>query len=146
MNFTTEQLIDRAYDKLNEINQINKKNKQKKSFVKPEIVNHNRKSYITNFTKFCDSINRDIESVKKFINKDMNTITSIMGDNIMDDETTGLKFNMTYKSSQIMNCITNYMKTYVLCELCKSGNTEILKIDRISYISCDSCKSRKAIE
>jgi translation initiation factor 2 subunit 2 len=143
MNFTTEQLLDRAYDKLQKIQK--EENKQKKSFIKPEIVNHNRKSYITNFTKFCASINRDLESVKKFINKDMNAEVSLMGDNNMDDETSGLKFNMTYKSSQIMNCITNYMKTYVLCELCKSGNTEILKIDRINYISCNSCKSQKAI-
>lgn len=143
MNFTTDHLLDRAYDKLQKIQK--EKNKQKKSFVKPEIVNHNRKSYITNFTKFCASINRDLESVRKFINKDMNADTSIMGDNNFDDETSGLKFNITYKSSQIMNCITNYMKEYVLCELCKSGNTEILKIDRIIYISCDSCKSQKAI-
>ena len=69
----------------------------------------------------------------------------IMGDNNLDDETTRLKFNITYKSSQIINCITNYMKEYVLCGLCKSGNTEILKIERITYISCDSCKSQKAI-
>ena len=143
MNFTTDQLLDRAYDKLQKIQK--EKNKQKKSFVKPEVVNHNRKSYITNFTKFCASINRDLESVRKFINKDMNAEVSIMGDNNLDNETTGLKFNMIYKSSQIMNCITNYMKEYVLCELCKSGNTEILKIDRITYISCDSCKSQKAI-
>ena len=143
MEFTTEQLLDRAYDKLQQIHK--QEQKQKKSFIKPEIINHNRKSYITNFTKFCASINRDVESVKKFINKDMNAETSVMGDNNLDDETTGLKFNMTYKSSHIMNCITNYMKEYVLCGLCKSGNTEILRIDRITYISCDSCKSQKAI-
>ena len=143
MNFTTDQLLDRAYDKLQQLHK--QKQKQKKTFVKPEIVNHNRKSYITNFTKFCASINRDLEAVRKFIHKDMNAETSLMGDNNLDDETSGLKFNITYKSSQIMNCITNYMKEYVLCGLCKSGNTEILKIERINYISCDSCKSQKAI-
>ena len=143
MNYTIEHLLNRAYDKLNELNK--KENKKQKIFVKPDIVNHNRKSYITNFTKFCASINRDLESVRQFINKDMNTNTSLLGDNLNYDETSGLKFNAIYKSSLIMNTITNYMKEYVLCGLCKSGNTQILKIERINYISCDSCKSQKAI-
>ena len=146
MEFTTEQLINRAYDKLNVI--YKKEQKQKKAFVKPEIINHNRKSYITNFIKFCNSINRDTELVRKFISKDMNTETSLISENNLDDnydEVTGLKFNALFKTSLIMNCITNFMKTYVLCELCKSGNTEIKKIERITYILCDNCKSQKAI-
>jgi hypothetical protein len=142
MEFTIEQLINRAYDKLDII--YKKEHKQKKAFVKPEIINHNRKSYITNFTKFCNSINRDTEMVRKFISTYMNTETSLMGENNFDD-VTGLKFNAIYKISLIMNCITNFMKTYVLCELCKSGNTEIKKIERITYILCDNCKSQKAI-
>ena len=143
MEFTTEQLINRAYNKLNII--YKKEHKQKKAFVKPEIINHNRKSYITNFIKFCNSINRDTDTVRKFISKEMNTETSLMSENNFDDEATGLKFNVLYKTALIMNCITNFMKTYVLCELCKSGNTEIKKIERITYILCDNCKSQKAM-
>ena len=133
-------LIDRAY------NILKKEQKNKKNFTKPIIVNHNRKSYITNFINFCESINRLPEDVRKFISKDINVDTSFVTENNLEDNNnSGLKLNNYYKSAQIMNTITNYMKQYVLCDSCKSGNTEIEKIERINYIICGTCKSKKAI-
>ena len=133
-------LIKRAYTTLKQ------DQKKKISFIKPEIINHNRKSYISNFIKFCDSINRDAEDVRKFINKEMNVDVSFINENNLDDNNkSGLKLGSCYKRAQIMNCITSYMKQYVLCEICRSGETEIKKIDRINYINCNSCKSHRAI-
>ena len=44
-NLNLNYLINRAYHLLKkELEQ-----KQKKKFIKPEIINHNRKSYISNF-------------------------------------------------------------------------------------------------
>ena len=138
--YNQDYLINRAYTKLKNIN-----NDNKKIFCKPEIINHNRKSYISNFIKFCDSINRNPEDVKKFIDNDMSTLTSIINDNNMDDEKSGLKFNNMYRATIIMTSITNYMKQNVLCSLCKSGNTEIKKINKITYICCNNCKADKSI-
>lgn len=133
-------LIKRAYTLLKQ------EQKQKKSFVKPEITNHNRKSYISNFIKFCDSINREPEELRKFINKEMSVDVSFISENNLDDNNiSGLKFNNQFKQIHIMNCITNYMKQYVICELCRSGNTEIKKIDRITFICCSSCKGEHSI-
>ncbi len=140
MDLTTSELLDRAYAELH-------KNKlPKKIFVRPEVVNHNRKSYITNYIKLCDSLGRDIEHFRKFINKEMSIDTAIIKENNLDDgEGTGLKFNGMFRQNQIMDAITNYIKLYVLCESCRSGHTELTKIDRITYISCNSCKSNKSI-
>ena len=141
VNFTTSELIDRSYMQLKSI--MGKSDK--KAFCKPIIINHNRKSYITNFISFCNSINRESEQVKKFFENDMNAITSLMSDNNINEEVSGLKFNSMYKKDLIMNSITNYMKEYVICSLCKSGNTEIKKIDRVNYLKCNNCKGDKAI-
>ena len=133
-------LIKRAYTLLKQ------EQKQKKSFIKPEITNHNRKSYISNFIKFCQSINREPEEVRKFINKEMNVNVSFISENNLDENNiSGLKFNNQFKHTHIMNCITNYMKQYVICEICRSGNTEILKKDRINFIYCNSCKGERSI-
>jgi translation initiation factor 2 subunit 2 len=133
-------LINRAY------NELKKEKKQKKGFIKPEIKNHNRKSYISNFMKFCDSINREPEDVRKFINKDMGVDVSFISENNLDESNkTGLKFNNMHKQTHIMNCVTNYMKQYVLCEICRSGDTEIKKIDRIIFMCCGSCKGQRSI-
>ncbi len=140
INYSTSQLIDRAYTQLKSV-----VSNDKKGFCKPEIKNLNRKSYIVNFMKFCDSVKRNPDDVKKFIDKDMNATTSFITDNNMDEESSGLKFNNIYKSTIIMTSVTNYMKEYVLCNLCKSGNTEIKKNDRITYLVCMSCKSSRSV-
>ena len=133
-------LIKRAYTNLK------REQKQKKSFVKPEIINQNRKSYITNFIKFCESIRREPEDIRKFLNKEMNAEVSFINENNLDENNiSSLKFNNIYKQSHIMNCITNYMKQYVLCEICRSGETEIKKVDRINYMYCNYCKGQRAI-
>jgi translation initiation factor 2 subunit 2 len=140
MNWTTDKLLDRAYILLK------KEQKQRKTFIKPEISNHNRKSYITNFMEFSESIDREPEHIRKYLSKDMNVdISFTKEDNFNSDDISGLKFNNMFKSQQIMNSITNYMKQFVLCELCKSGLTEIIKIDRINYLKCNGCKANKAI-
>jgi len=140
MDLTTFDLLDRAYTELN-------KNKlPKKIFVRPELANHNRKSYITNYIKLCDSLGRDVEHFRKFVNTELSIDTSIIKENNLDDgEGTGLKINGMFKQNQIMDVITNYIKQYVICESCRSGHTDIIKIDRISYISCKACKSNKSI-
>jgi len=143
--YNTNEFIDRAYHKLKIINN----NNNKKIFIKPEILIHNRKTYIVNFIKYCDSINRDKEKVKKFLEKDMGSESSIISNNSLnddnDDDTIGLKFSTIFKTQIVMNSITNYMKEYVLCKLCKSGNTDIKKIEKILYIYCNNCKANNAI-
>lgn len=137
--FTTSELIDRAYVMLRE-NKIN----DKKIFVKPEIISHNRKTYITNFIKYCESIDRVPEQVRKFLEKDLGTTASIVSENSLNDEKSGLRFATTFKTPVTMTAITNYMKEFVLCKLCKSGNTDIKKIDKITFICCNSCKANTA--
>lgn len=138
--YTTPNLVDRAYFKLRELQKNNKK-----TFVKPEITFHNRKTYITNFIKYCESINREPEKVKCFLEKDMGAFASIISENSLDDEKSRLKFSSSFKNQIVMNSITNYMKEYVLCKLCKSGDTKINKIDKITYLCCNNCKSNNSI-
>jgi translation initiation factor 2 subunit 2 len=140
MDSTTMELLSRAY------NELDKNKKSKKVFVRPDIVNHNRKSYITNYINLCESLGRDDEHFRKFINTEMSIDTAIIKENNLDDgEGTGLKFNGMFRQNQIMDVITNYIKKFVLCESCKSGHTELIKIDRITFISCNSCKSNKSV-
>jgi translation initiation factor 2 subunit 2 len=133
-------LIDRAYNQLKEY-----KNNDKKIFIKPEIVSHNRKTYITNFIKYCESINRDSEKVRIFLEKDLGTNASIVSENSINDDKSGLKFSTIFKTPIIMTSITNYMKEYVLCKLCKSGNTEIKRINKITFVCCNSCKAETSV-
>ena len=62
--YNIDYLINRAYADITKLKQ-----KTKSTFIKPEIISHNRKTYITNFIKFCESIDRDPNIVKKYLQK-----------------------------------------------------------------------------
>ncbi len=85
-------------------------------------------------------MHRDKQSVKSFIEKDLKIETSLNEDNV-------LIFEKEYQSIPIENAITKYVKKYVIClePKCGSGDTEIIKENRITYLACKTCCSKKSI-
>jgi translation initiation factor 2 beta subunit (eIF-2beta)/eIF-5 len=140
INYDITYLINRAYVELNKV-----KNKNKSTFIKPEIITHNRKTYITNFIKFCESINREPNSVKKYLETELSIQTSIIGESNFDDEKSGLKIDVLLRPNIVFNAITSYMKEFVLCKHCKA-RTIIEKRDKLTYMVCNNCKSESTIK
>ena len=139
IDYTIDYLVDRAYDIINKTKQ-----KKKTNFVKPEIINHNRKTYITNFIKFCESIDRDPHQIKKFLEKELSIQTSLIGESNLADDKSGLKIDVNLRANAILNCIMGYMKEYVMCKYCKSA-TNIEKRDKLTYMKCQTCLSEMSI-
>lgn len=135
--YTKEFLLNRAFEKMENIS------KKKFSMKKPEIKNQNRKTFIKNFQEMCQSINRDEEHLKVFIDKELKLrkSSSINEDNM-------LMINGTIRQGPIENIIARYAQKYIICgePKCNSGNTKIVKESRITYLACNSCGSRKAID
>ncbi len=132
--YDEEELVDRLFDKLGS-------NKNKKLVIPNLIIEKkNGKTIITNFKIFCETIKRDQENVKIFIEHQLAVNTSItsLGE---------LLINKSYNKDHIDEKIKAYMIEYVLCgqEKCKSSNTEFIKENRITYLSCKTCNSKKSI-
>jgi len=127
-------LINRAYDDMQRIRAA----KKKPTFPQPNIVSKDRKTFFLNFEDMCNSMHRDQEYVKKYIETETNIATSILGDN-------SLKFDVNVKPLQIKNLITNLIKEYVICKDCKSSITQMHRDNKITYLTCDLCKSKKSI-
>lgn len=133
-NYSEKELLDRCYDTLSQKQNINKKNP-----VKPEIIRANRKTKIVNFMGVCNSLDRDIMQVKDYCFKELSTQGSITEEN-------SLLLNGIFKPAQILDVVTKYIKTRVCCGQCNSRNTNIIKENRIIYIQCHNCLSKKPIE
>lgn len=129
-----DSLVIRAYDQLELLN----KNNKKPSFPPPNIISKDRKTFFINFNDLCNSINRTPEYVKKYIEKETNIATSILGDG-------GLKFDVSIKIPQIKNIITNFIKELIICKDCKSCITTIEKDTRLTFMYCSNCNSKKSI-
>lgn len=130
--YDTEYLINRAYGTINIDN-------SKVSVKIPIIENVNRKCYIRNFYEMSKSINRDVQELQMFFQKETGLSTSITGDN-------HLKFENSIKDKRkIIRFFKYYIKEYVACKSCKSIKTEVTKNNRIKYLSCNNCKCKIAI-
>jgi translation initiation factor 2 subunit 2 len=134
ISYTRDYLVKRAYQSLS------KRERKKNKFIEPNIIVKDRKTYITNFDIFCKSINRDKYIVKQYIDKETTISSSLLC------ESTQLKIDSSLKPSHVKNIITIYIKLYILCQECKSSDTELLHKNRLLFTFCNYCKSERIYE
>jgi translation initiation factor 2 subunit 2 len=135
LSYSLDYMIDRAY------NELKKHDKKKVSFIQPEVKIHNRKTYITNFKLFCEKLNRSQDLVNKYLVKELNCQTSFNNSELNES----LKIDNIIRQNVIHSILTSFIKTYIICINCKSGNTQINKINRLYYLVCSDCNSSSSI-
>lgn len=135
--YTTEFLLKRLYEKL-EDDKLNKKKFSLKE--KPEIILQNRKTFIKNFIKICELINREPLHFQLFIDNELQVSSSINEENM-------LMLNNTYSKPQVEKVMNKYIMDYVICSepKCLSGDTVLIRNNRISFLECKSCQSKKSV-
>lgn len=131
--YTTTYLVDKLYMELKNYNSTNKK----LTLNKPDIKSANKRTYISNFRTLCTKLNRDIDDVKTYFEKELCTTITINQDGAL--VITGM-----FKQIGIMKVLDSYIKEYVTCKECKSCDTEIIKENRITFLKCGKCLSKKA--
>jgi translation initiation factor 2 subunit 2 len=133
-DYNLEYLLDRAYDMF-------KPDRKKFKFVEPELEKKDRKAYITNFQDVCNSMKRDPDEIRMFIGKELNMDTSIKKDGNLKID--GTSKNLTVEL--LKKFLGEYINNNIMCQACKSFKTTMQKVDRITFLVCDICKSKKAI-
>lgn len=133
-------LLDGLYDTINDNNELfGNKNS---NISKPDIKYENRKTFWYNFGKNCSQINRTMDQVKKFVEKEMAVETSI-------NDKSNLILRGKYNFAMIANTYKKYIKNYVVCSTCKSTQTEIVRnsSNRLDYLKClnPKCNTLKVV-
>lgn len=136
-NYTITFLIDKLYSELNEINAYDSKNK-KLVLNRPIIKSANKRTFISNFKEICNSLNRNIDDVKTYFEKELATTVTINQDG-------GLVITGMYKQNGVMKIMESYIQTYVMCKECKTYSTDIVKENRITFMKCNRCYSKKTL-
>lgn len=136
--YDIQTLIDRFSDKYKSLTGNLNSGKFKTIIKAPEIQLINKKIYIINFDDVCISLNREPLDVCTYINKELNVQTSISGN-------AALIIHGAYRKNQIENIIKKYVVNFVQCPLCKTKDTKLEKIERITFIICNKCHAKNAI-
>ena len=132
--YTDNFLLDKLYSELESLTTPNKKI----SIEKPEVSSANKRTFVANFRNICNKLNRKEEDVRTFFETELKTAVTINQDG-------ALVITGNYKQNGIMTILTNYMKEYVICKQCSSCDTELIKENKILFLTCNKCLSNHAI-
>lgn len=135
----TGQIYDDDFMLSRLIASIDRKN-VKVNVVEPEIQKKNRKTFIFNFDAFCNSIRRDRQHIKTYLESELSSESSIT-------EAGVLIIDKMFDPKRVTNILQQYVEIYIMCResRCKSLCTVVIKEDRINYLTCEICNSRQAL-
>eukprot|EP01147_Barroeca_monosierra_P010577 gene10577-2700_t len=140
--------VDHEYENLldNVFNIMRAKNpdlagSEKKPFIiiPPNVVRlGTKKTGFTNFLQICKMLRRDKDHVLSFLWTELGTSGSI-------DSSDCLVIKGRYQQRQIESVVRGYIREYVTCHTCKSPNTMLAKQNRLYFLQCEACGSRRTV-
>ena len=129
-----DKLLEKAYEKIPE------NVKQSSRFETPKVVVRfeSKNSFIVNFSKIINTLNRDARHFLGIFLKKAGTMGEIRGQQLF--------LKGRYKEQVLNRLIENYTKTYVLCDVCNKPDTEIQREGKKLYLKCAACGARVKIK
>ncbi len=95
-----------------------------------------QKSIFRNFSEFPKLLRRDPDKLLMFLAKELATAASLDGERAIF---------IGRKSAESFNVlITRYVKTFVICPVCSSHDTDHKKIKRLNYLFCEACGAQSS--
>ncbi|MFH1328990.1 MAG: translation initiation factor IF-2 subunit beta [Candidatus Bathyarchaeota archaeon] len=104
----------------------------------PQTESMGNRTYIQNFKKICEVLNRDESHLLKFLAKELATAGIIEGDKAV--------LQGKFKPPVISRVFDDYVHGQVLCPVCRSPDTTIVKEERFRFLTCEACGAKSSIK
>ncbi|KAJ8700607.1 translation initiation factor eIF-2 beta subunit [Pleurotus ostreatus] len=140
-DYTYPELLTRFYASLHAANpSLLSASSQKRYTIAPPSIHRegNKKSIFANISDICKRMHRQPEHVIQFLFAEMGTTGSV-------DGAGRLVIKGRFQQKQVENVLRRYIVEYVTCKTCKSPDTLLTKENRIFFMSCESCGSRRSV-
>jgi translation initiation factor 2 subunit 2 len=128
-----DELIDKAYENIPD----NVKKLSRFEIPKVGIRIEAKNTYITNFNKIINTLNRDRKHFIGVFLKKVGTMGEIRGQQLF--------LKGIYKEQVLNRLIEQYSKLYVLCKICNKPDTEIQREGKKNFLKCTACGAREEI-
>jgi len=129
-----EKLLERAYENIPE----NVKKLSRFEIPKVQIRIESKNTYIINFNRIINILNRDRRHFLGIFLKKAGTMGEIRGQQLF--------LKGTYKEQVLNRLIEQYSKAYVLCKICNKPDTEIQREGKKEFLKCTACGAREEIK
>ncbi|MHA1804736.1 MAG: translation initiation factor IF-2 subunit beta [Promethearchaeota archaeon] len=128
-----EKLLEKAYDEVPE----NVKRMDRFEIPKVELRYEGKNTFITNFSKIINVLNRNERHFLGVFLKKVGTMGEIRGQMLF--------MKGKYKPEVLNRLLEDYTKTYVLCKICNRPDTLLSKEGKKQYLTCTACGNRAEI-
>ncbi|KAF7322944.1 Translation initiation factor [Mycena chlorophos] len=136
---TFVQLLGRFYELLHQANPALLSSSKRYTIAPPSIHREGtKKTIFANVTDICKRMHRQPEHVIQFLFSEMGTTGSVDGNG-------QLVIKGRFQQKQVENVLRRYIVEYVTCKTCKSPDTLLTKENRIFFMACESCGSRRSV-
>ncbi|KAH7101713.1 domain found in IF2B/IF5-domain-containing protein [Auriculariales sp. MPI-PUGE-AT-0066] len=139
-DYTYQELLNRFFNALHASNPALLSSAGKRYTIAPPSIHRdgNKKTVFANIADICKRMHRQPEHVIQFLFSEMGTTGSVDGSG-------RLVIKGRFLQKQVENVLRRYIVEYVTCKTCKSPDTLLTKENRIFFMSCESCGSRRSV-
>merc|ERR1712166_324761 len=136
-DYTYEEMLVRVYQHLGKTRQPTGSFRMKPPSVHRE---GSKKVVLINFPDICNCMNRPADHVLSFMLAELGTSGSL-------DAAQRVTFKGIFKQQHIEVIVRKYLKEYVLCKLCKSPETTLVKDSntRLYFMTCNVCSASRSV-
>ena len=129
-----QDMLDEAIEKLPK----NSEKKDRLEIPKPKVSIQGNQTYIINFEEIANVMLRDPKHLAKFLCRELAIPGHIEGRRLI--------LQGKAQESLIEKKIELYIKEYLYCKECNRPDTKLLKENRITFLLCEACGSKKAVK
>ena len=131
-----EEMLDLAYSMIPSV--ASKHERLEVPRPRSTIVGRRGPTVVYNFKEICDTLNRDPHSVLKFLAKEMATYGTMAGSRVT--------FKGMFDSDALKRLLDRYVADFVICPVCKSLDTQIVKEKRLQFRKCEACGAKSSVK
>lgn len=128
-----DDLLEKAYEKVPE----NVKSITRFKIPSVKIRREGKNTYITNFNKIINTLNRDVKHFMGIFLKKAGTMGEIRGSQLF--------LKGQYKPDVLNKLIDEYTDNYVICDVCSKPDTIMQKEGKKIFLKCSACGARNEV-
>lgn len=96
------------------------------------------KTVWANFAIMCKKLHRSLDHVLEYVLAELGTNGSI-------DGSQRLTIRGRFQPKQVESVMRHYVTEFVKCNTCGSTKTELKKENRMNFLHCNACQSRRTV-
>ena len=129
-----EKLLKKIQDKISE----NKSSGSRFELPPVDIMWQGNRTFFRNFAEFPKILRRDTDKVLQYLSKEFAAPAQLAGDKAV--------FVGKRDPHDFTALLNRYVKEYLECPTCKSPDTRVEKLNRLTFLVCEACGAKSPLK